>query len=47
MSDAFPSLFDLRSTHVQLLAEQRKGKPFGELAPEVTKFVCARGRARC
>ncbi len=39
MNDAFPSLFDLRSTHVQLLAEQRKGKPFDALAPEVTSFV--------
>lgn len=40
MNDAaFPSLFDLRSTHVQLLTEQRKGKPFDALAPEVTSFV--------
>jgi hypothetical protein len=39
MNDAFPSLFDLRSSHVQLLAEQRKGKPFDALAPEVTSFV--------
>jgi energy-coupling factor transporter ATP-binding protein EcfA2 len=39
MNDAFPSLFDLRSSHVQLLSEQRKGKPFDELAPEVTSFV--------
>lgn len=39
MNDAFPSLFDLRSTHVQLLAEQRKGTPFDALAPEVTSFV--------
>ncbi|MGZ5451126.1 MAG: nSTAND1 domain-containing NTPase [Thermoanaerobaculia bacterium] len=39
MNDAFPSLFDLRSTHVQLLAEQRKGTPFESLAPDVTSFV--------
>jgi len=39
MSDAFSSLFDLRTSHVQLLAEQRKGKPFDDLAPEVTSFV--------
>jgi hypothetical protein len=39
MNDAFPSLFDLRSTHVQLLAEQRKGQPFDAIAPQVTSFV--------
>ncbi|HET8772188.1 MAG TPA: hypothetical protein VFP80_00290 [Thermoanaerobaculia bacterium] len=39
MIDAFPSLFDLRATHVQLLAEQRKGTSFDALAPEVTSFV--------
>lgn len=39
MNDAFPSLFDLRSTHVQLLAKQRKGTPFDSLAPDVTSFV--------
>lgn len=39
MNDAFPSLFDLRSSHSQLLAEQRKGTPFDALAPEVTSFV--------
>lgn len=36
---AFPSLFDLRSTHVQLLSEQRKGKPFDAIEPEVLSFV--------
>jgi energy-coupling factor transporter ATP-binding protein EcfA2 len=39
MNDAFPSLFDLRSNHVQLLAEQRKGTPFEALAAEVASFV--------
>ena len=38
-TEAFPSLFDLRSSHVQLLALQRKGTPFDALAPEVAKFV--------
>ena len=38
-TEAFPSLFDLRSTHVQLLAEQRKGKPFDALEPDVRSFV--------
>ncbi len=36
---AFPSLFDLRSSHVQLLAQQRKGAAFDVLAPEVKQFV--------
>jgi hypothetical protein len=39
MNEAFPSLFDLRATHVELLAQQRKGTPFDSLAPEVTRFV--------
>lgn len=37
--NAFPTIFDLRSTHSQLLAQQRKGVPFEQLLPNVTSFV--------
>jgi hypothetical protein len=37
--NAFPTIFELRSTHTQLLAQQRKGAAFDELLPEVSSFV--------
>lgn len=36
---AFPTIFDLRSSHSQLLALQRQGMPFERLRPEVSAFV--------
>src|SRR5688572_14444070 len=39
MNETFPTIFELRSSHAVLLAQQRKGTPFDALAPEVRSFV--------
>ncbi len=37
--DAFPTIFDLRASHVALLAKQRQGAQVGEIEPDVRDFV--------
>ena len=39
LHDAFPTIFDLRASHVALLTKQRQGAKVDELAAEVRDFV--------
>ena len=39
MSESFPTIFDLRASHVELLTKQRQGSKVEELADDVRQFV--------
>ena len=39
VQNAFPTIFELRSSHSQLLAQQRQGTAPAELVPQVSSFV--------
>ncbi|HUR80579.1 MAG TPA: hypothetical protein VM733_07420 [Thermoanaerobaculia bacterium] len=39
VQDAFPTIFDLRATHVSLLSKQKQGAAVGEIEPDVRDFV--------